>query len=727
MRTLIVEDSPLTTAALGEALAQLPGLDVVATACTEDGAIEAAAAHAPDLILLDLGLARGTGLGVLRRLRAADNAVCVLVVTNRAEDAYREACLGAGANGFFDKSDAPDALLQRIADWLPPHPPNEAQRLKALRALEVLDTPPERAFDEVTALAARLLGVSIALISLLDERRQWFKSRVGLDAEEISRGVSFCGHTILGQELLVVEDALADPRFADNPLVLGAPQIRFYAGAPLTLAGGETVGTLCVIDHVPRQLDGAQRTILALLARQVVTEFELRSQVRELLHETDQRRQAEQRYMELATRDQLTGLPNRAALLDRLRHGLSVAARDGERLAFMFLDLDRFKLVNDSLGHAQGDALLRIVAERLQGAVREADTVARLGGDEFAIVLQGPRDVEAATVVAEKLLDALAQPVDLNGQALHVGGSLGIALYPDHSDSADLLMRRADLAMYQAKQDGTSRYLVYSAQMDGVFHQRLTLEQDLRQALRDGELCLHYQPQVGLARGQITGVEALVRWQHPALGLIPPLRFISLAEETGLIVELGAWVLREATQQMAHWQRAGVAPPQLSVNVSPLQLRAGFKEIVTQALSEAGLSPELLELEITETAITADGPHVLELLTRLRGLGVGVALDDFGVGYSSLALLGRLPISTLKVDRSFVANIANNANDASIAHAIVSLGQGLSLRVVAEGVEDATQRVALQAMGCQEAQGYLFSRPMPADAWPAWRQNWQAT
>ncbi len=725
MRTLIVEDSPFTAAALGEALALLPGLDVVATATTEDEAIEAATTHAPDLVLLDLGLARGTGLGVLRRLRAADNAARVLVVTNRAEEAYREACLGAGANGFFDKSGAPDALLRRIADWLPPQPTNEAQRLKALHTLELLDTPPEPAFDKVTALAARLLGVPIALISLVDEHRQWFKSRVGLQVDETSRGVSFCGHTILDQELLVVEDALADPRFADNPLVLGAPQIRFYAGAPLTLVGGETVGTLCVIDHVPRQLDDAQRTILALLARQVVIEFELRCQVRELLHETEQRRLAEQRYMALATRDQLTGLPNRAALLDRLRHGLSVAARDGERLAFMFLDLDRFKLVNDSLGHAQGDALLRVVAERLQGAVREADTVARLGGDEFAIVLQGPRDAEAAVVVAEKLLETLAQPVDLNGQVLHVGGSVGIALYPDHGDSADLLMRRADLAMYQAKRDSASRYLVYSAQMDCAFHQRLTLEQDLRQALRDGELCLHYQPQVGLARGQITGVEALVRWQHPALGLIPPMRFVALAEETGLIVELGTWVLREATGQMARWQRAGVAPPQLSVNVSPLQLRAGFEEIVTQALSEAGLLPELLELEITETAITADGPHVLELLTQLRALGIGVALDDFGVGYSSLALLGRLPISTLKVDRSFVANVGNNAHDASIAHAIVSLGQGLSLRVVAEGVEDATQRVALQAMGCQEAQGYLFSRPLPAAAWPAWFRGWR--
>lgn len=725
MRTVIVEDSAPAAAALREALAQLPRIEVIGSATTEDEAVQVVLSQVPDLVLLDLGLASGSGYGVLRRVRAAGNGARVVVVSNRAGEAHREACLAAGANDFFDKSGAPDALLQRIVGWLPPEPIDEVQRLKALHALEVLGTAPEQAFDEVTALAARLLGMPIALVSLIDERRQWFKSRFGLEVESTSRAVSFCGHAILGEDLMVVEDALADARFADNPLVRGEPGIRFYAGAPLALAGGEVVGTLCVIDRQPRTLDDLQRQTLRVLARQVVTEFELRRQVQDLLHEMEQRRQAEHRQMQLATRDPLTGLPNRAALQDRLRHGLQMAARDRRHLAFMFLDLDRFKHINDSLGHAQGDAVLQTVAERLQGVVREADTVARLGGDEFAILLHEPRDVGAVTAVAGKLLETLAEPVYLGGQVLHLGASLGITLYPEHGDNANLLMRRADLAMYEAKKDRTCRYRVFSADMDQAAHQRLTLEQDLRDALRNRQLCLHYQPQVSLARGAITGVEALVRWQHPTKGLIAPMSFVPLAEETGLIQELGTWVLEEAVHQMAQWRRDGVAPAQVGVNVSPLQLRPGLSGLIEQTLRDSDLPPHMLEIEITETAITADGPVVLEILSRLRALGVGVAIDDFGVGYSSLALLRRLPITTLKVDRSFVKEVALDPHDATITQAVIRMGQGLEMRVVAEGVENPTQRLALQAMGCHDAQGYLFSRPMPADAWPAWQSSWR--
>lgn len=725
MRTVIVEDSAAALAALTQALEPLPGLELLGTACAENEAVDLILAQQPDLVLLDLGLASGSGLGVLRRLRDAACPARIVVLTNRVEPAYRAACLAAGANAFFDKSGDHGALLDQLQAWLPPQPVNEQQRLQALRALHVLDTPAEASFDTLTDLAARLLGVPIVLVSLVDEHRQWFKSRVGLAATQTSRAVSFCGHAINGEELFVVEDARADARFADNPLVLGEPRVCFYAGAPLTLGGGEVIGTLCAIDHVPRQLGATERSVLQVLARHVVVELERRRQVDELIAEMEHRRQAEHRYMQLATRDPLTGLPNRAALLDRLHQAVRTAARRGDRLAFMFLDLDRFKLINDSLGHAVGDELLQAIAERLHGSVREADTVARLGGDEFAILLQQPRDAQAVLGVVDKLLTSLAAPVVLDSHALTVRASVGIAFYPEHGDNADQLMRHADLAMYQAKQEAGVGYCVYEPRLDLAAQSRLTLEQDLREALGRGELTLYYQPQVNLARGRLTGVEALLRWNHPQQGLVSPARFIPLAEETGLILDIGRWVLVEATRQLAAWRAAGLDIPKVSVNVSPLQLRADLLGQVECALREAGLAPADLELEITETAITADGPLVLELLSRLRALGVGVAVDDFGVGFSSLAMLRRLPVSTLKIDRCFVQELARNSQDVTITRAIIDLGQGLDLRLVAEGVEHTDQRLLLSGLGCQEAQGYLFSPPLPAADLVDWLAVWR--
>lgn len=723
MRTVIVEDSAATLAALRQALAEIACIDIVGTAGSEDAAVELILAQQPDLVLLDLGLARGSGLGVLRRVRGAHCAARIVVLTNRAEAAYRETCLAAGANAFFDKSRHQAALLQQLTAWLPPTPENELRRLQSLRALDILDSAPEATFDTLTDVAARVLGMPIALISLVDERRQWFKARHGLEVVETSRAVSFCAHALGSAELLVVEDARLDPRFADNPLVVGEPRVCFYAGAPLCLPGGEVLGTLCVIDQVPRQLDATQRMVLQVLARHVVIEFELRRQVDDLVAEMEHRRQAEQRYMQLATRDPLTGLPNRAALLDRLQLAVRAAARTGEGLAFLFIDLDRFKYINDTLGHAAGDELLQTVANRLRHSVREVDTVARLGGDEFAIVLQGVHDGDAARRVAEKLLASLAVPVAHGAESIHVGASLGIALYPDHGDNPDALMRHADLAMYQAKRDGACGYRLYEPAFDLATRSRLAIEQDLRQALGRGELVLHYQPQLDLARGTLTGIEALVRWQHPQQGLVPPGRFIALAEEIGLIVDIGGWVLDEATRQLAHMRAAGFRVPRVSVNVSALQLLPDLLTRAASSLRDAGLAPTDLELEITETAITADGPLVLELLSDLRSLGVGVAVDDFGVGYSSLAMLRRLPISTLKIDRSFIQELASNRQDATITRAVIDLAQGLELRLVAEGIETTEQHSILSSLGCPEAQGYLFSPPLAAPDLMAWLGN----
>ncbi len=720
MKTVIVEDSALVVASLRQLLQALPEIEVAGTAATEAAAVELIQRISPDLVLLDLGLAAGSGLNVLERIRAGGSTARVLVVTNNAFEDYRTACLAAGAQGFFDKSRDTQALFDTLAAWLPPAPANEAGRLRALRRLKILDTPAEEVFDEVTRLVADLLGVPIALISLVDERRQWFKSRVGLPVRETPREVAFCAHTICQGELFVVEDAVQDPRFAENPLVRGEPRIRFYAGAPLVLPGGEAIGSLCAIDHAPRRLTEVQQRLLGVLAHKVVTELELRQRVSDLEEEVERRRAAEVHIMHLATRDPLTGLPNRAALMDRLRQSIKAAARDRHPLAFMFLDLDRFKLVNDSLGHHVGDALLQQVGERLTAALRDSDTVARLGGDEFAVILPRVESAAHACGVAAKLIAAVGAPMEAWGHGLRADCSIGLALWPEHGEECEALIRHADLAMYHAKQ-GASRYQVYAPEMNARAVERLTLQTDLHRAPEAGEFTLHYQPQLGVLDGRLTGVEALVRWNHPRLGLVPPLRFIPLAEETGLIWGLGRQVLDAAVAQMAAWREAGWAPPRVAVNVSPAQLRPEFAGIVRAALERHALPAACLELEITESALTSDGPQVLELLDELKRLGVAVAVDDFGVGYSSLALLRTLPLTTLKIDRSFTEGIAENRQDATIVQCVMNMAHGLGLRVVAEGVEDEAQHVALRVMGCDDAQGYLYSRPLPPEELLAWQ------
>jgi diguanylate cyclase (GGDEF)-like protein len=713
MKIVIVEDSELVIESYRQLLQGLPGIELVGTAAGEEEACTLIHAASPDVVLLDLSLASGSGLDVLRRIRAAGSTARVLVVTNHAINAYRTAALGAGAQGFYDKSRDSQELLGRLAGWLNTED-NEVRRLRALRRLNILDTPEEEAFDEITRLIAGLLDVPIALISLVDEQRQWFKSRVGLAVEQTSREIAFCSYTINQDDLFVVEDAEHDPRFADNPLVRGEPRIRFYAGAPLILPGGEVIGTLCVIDHKPRQVSTTQRQALAVLANKVVTELELRQRVLSLEAEVERRRAAEVHIMHLATRDPLTGLPNRAALMDRLKQSIKIAARDQHLLAFMFLDLDRFKFINDSLGHHVGDAVLCQVAERLTAALRDSDTVARLGGDEFAIVLPKVDKAEDVNGVVTKLIAAISAPMAACGHALRVDCSVGVAIYPGHGEHEEMLIRHADLAMYHAKQSGTNQCRLYQEEMNLQAVERLMLKSDLHQALEQAEFCLYYQPQVSAVNGDLTGIEALLRWRHPRLGLVSPGRFIPLAEESGLIWDLGRFVIDEALGQMAAWRGQGLELPRMAINVSPVQLRPDLVDVIQDALARHGIPPHLLELEITESALTADGPLVLELLDRLHRMGVGIAVDDFGVGYSSLALLRRLPIHTLKLDRSFIEEITHNQQDATIVRFVVDMAHELQLRVVAEGIEDETQLASLNLMGCDDAQGYLFSHPIRA-------------
>ncbi|MDD3325881.1 MAG: EAL domain-containing protein [Zoogloea sp.] len=433
-----------------------------------------------------------------------------------------------------------------------------------------------------------------------------------------------------------------------------------------------------------------------------------------------ERKASEARIAYLAQHDALTGLPNRALLQDRLDQALAQATRQGKRIALMFLDLDRFKTINDSLGHVTGDKLLQRVAERLRQCVRETDTVSRQGGDEFIIVLTGIDSPDEAGRVAAKILDQLDPAFDVDGQQLRTSFSIGIALFPEDGASPESLMKNADTAMYHAKESGRNTYRFFDERMNVNTLERLQLENGLRQALDRGELQLAYQAQVDLASGRIIGVEALLRWASATLGQVPPSRFIPLAEECGLIIPIGDWVLREACRQARRWQDAGLAPVPVGVNLSALQFRrSDIVAGVAAALAESGLDGRWLELELTESLLMESGPEVIVTLGKLKALGVRLSIDDFGTGYSSLAYLKRFPVDRLKIDQSFVRDLADDPDDAVIIRAIIQLGHNLRLEVIAEGTETVEQMDFLRREGCTAAQGYLFSRPVPPEAIPA--------
>ena len=721
MRIVIVEDSALVRDNLLALLAGHPSLAVIGTAAGEDEAYQLITRTRPDTVLLDLALSPGSGMSLLRKLRAtAGLAPRVVILSNQPADPSKALCRDGGADAFFDKCGELSGLLAQLASWMPPLPPNELERLNRLTRLQVLDTPAEESFDAIARIAAAITQAPIGLISLVDADRQWFKARVGLEASETSRSVSFCAHALLTYDLLEIEDATQDPRFADSPLVRGAPGVRFYAGMPLVMPGGEVIGALCVIDHHPRQLDDGQRQALRVLARSVIVELELRERVHELEREVCRRKQAEAGIMRLATRDALTSLPNRAALMDRLHQGIRAARREGTQLGVLFLDLDRFKWINDTLGHDVGDAMLQEMAQRLNATVRDSDTVARLGGDEFAVVLPALRRAEDAEVIAAKIITAVLQPLTLRGRTLHVGGSIGVAVFPQQGHNEDSLLRHADLAMYHAKESGGNQYQVFSEHMNVRAMERMTLESEMRVALEEDQLVLHYQPQLRLADQALSGMEALVRWNHPRLGLLLPARFIALAEDSGLICALGLKVMEMAVAQIAAWRALGLSVPRMAVNVSPMQLRSELVDEIAQTLAQHDVPAACLEVELTESALTADGPAVNGLLQALRDMGVSIAIDDFGVGYSSLTLLRRLPISALKIDRSFVSELPANRQDIAIVEAILNMAHCIGLRTVAEGIEHTEQNVTLGVLGCQEGQGYLFCKPRNAEDTTAW-------
>ena len=433
-------------------------------------------------------------------------------------------------------------------------------------------------------------------------------------------------------------------------------------------------------------------------------------------HQTEALERAKVELDHLAHHDALTDLPNRILLEDRLGQAIELARRQGRQLAMMFMDLDQFKHINDSLGHAVGDLLLQSVARRLSGCVRGADTVSRTGGDEFLLLLSGIEHAEDAALSAQKILAALARSHRIDSHDLHIGASIGISIYPDDGGDGETLIKCADSAMYHAKESGRNTYKFFEQSMNVRAVERQSIEGGLRNALARHEFVLHYQPKINLHSGKIIGVEALIRWQHPERGLLLPAHFIAIAEDCGLILPIDRWVLREVCLQGQAWRQAGSPPIIMAVNTSALEFRApDFLDNIRATLESTGLAPCYLELELTESVLMRDAEAANSVLHALSDLGVQLAVDDFGTGYSSLSYLRQFPVDTLKIDQSFVNQSPANPDDAAIVRAVIAMAKSLRLRVIAEGVETAAHHDFLLEQDCDEGQGYFFGRPMVAD------------
>lgn len=474
-------------------------------------------------------------------------------------------------------------------------------------------------------------------------------------------------------------------------------------------------------------LGHAYKVLACLVVYRVVFVSSIQQPYIQLISEISERRRAEQQVETLSFYDNLTGLPNLDLLRDRTSKALSTLSRDAQQVALLYMDIDGFKDVNDSLGHACGDTLIRELGSRLQGLLRSSDTLCRATGDEFVILMPDVENAESVGLLAERILHGLQRPFLLHGHPQTISLSLGAAVAPHDGQDCETLLRNAETAMYQAKQDGRQTWRFFDSTMNQQALARLQLLNDLRQAIAQHQLQLYYQPQIDLASGRLSGVEALVRWQHPVRGMISPAEFIPAAEESRLIIPLGEWVLRQACAQAASWQRQGLALPQVAVNISAIQLQHGhLEESVLQALADSHLPASLLELEITESSLVDKTEQVIDSLKRLKAMGVNLSIDDFGTGYSSLAYLQTLAVDKLKIDQSFVRDLTLNQDNRAIVSAIVQMAHTLGLACIAEGVESQDIAAALHRLGCQQAQGYLYARPLPADELQTLLQDWPA-
>jgi diguanylate cyclase (GGDEF)-like protein/PAS domain S-box-containing protein len=523
-----------------------------------------------------------------------------------------------------------------------------------------------------------------------------------IDGVRIGPKVGSCGTAVYRRETVIVSDIMHDPLWEDLRELAAAHGHRSCWSTPILSHQGEVLGTFALYSSEVRQPTGVELRLIELPTRLAGIALE--------------RKEAEDRIHFMANHDALTGLPNRILLKDRLSQALFHAQRYDRWVAVAFIDLDNFKIVNDSLGHNVGDELLKVVAARMTTCVRSTDTVVRLGGDEFVVILfdqAADADVIAGTV--QNIRTAIGEPVRLEGHDVRVTSSVGVAIYPDDGAEVDTLLANADAAMYRAKDNGRDNFQFYTPDLNSKAHEKFLLHEELRNAVARSEFVLLYQPQVDLRADRVFAVEALVRWNHPTLGTLSPIKFIPLAEESGLIVQIGDWVLHEACRQNKSWQNAGMPPVTVCVNVSARQFKEkNLVSRVVSALRESGLRPDYLELELTESLIMQDVDRAVATMEELQLLGVQISIDDFGTGYSSLSALKTFPVARLKIDKTFITDVSSDENDKAVACAVISLGQKLNLRVIAEGVETDDQVAFLRANNCDEMQGYHFSKPVSA-------------
>jgi diguanylate cyclase (GGDEF)-like protein/PAS domain S-box-containing protein len=684
-RVLVVDDDPGARLLVAAAL-EPSGFEVVEAADGDTG-IELCEARDPDIVLLDVVMPGTDGFTVCRHIRAMPNGdlLPVLVMTSLDDAKSIDLAFEAGATDFIAKPINWATLAYRVR-----------YALRFSYAYERLARQ-----EELLASAQRLASLG---------SWEW-----RLDDESVS--VSREAHRILDHDAGPTGVSLVDFYHAVHPEDRDEVRRRFRES--LRRRGASE------FDFRLQRPDGSERFLHAQ-AEPIFGRGGDQVGLRGIIQDVTQRRHAEEQIRRLALFDSLTGLPNRKNFKDHLERMIARASLAGTRLATLFLDLDRFKRINDSLGHSVGDQLLCEVATRLVAALRATDwilrggrpdatsEIARLGGDEFTIVLEPVARADDVARVAQRILEAMAAPFVLQGYETYVTGSIGIALYPSDGLTAEDLLKNADTAMYAAKDGGKNTFQFFDAAMNKTAHDKLVYENDLRRALERAEFVLHYQPRVDAVSAAIVGAEALLRWNHKSRGFVSPGDFIPLAEESGLIISITEWVLAEACERGRFLCERGLSTLRMAVNVSTACLRhVGFVEAVERILLRSGLPPGLLEIEVTESLFLKDVDTALRTLNRLKSLGVQISLDDFGTGYSSLAYLKRLPVDLIKIDRSFVHGIESDPEDAAITAAIIAMAAKLGLPVVAEGVEKETQAHFLRRQGCQQMQGFLFSRPVP--------------
>lgn len=651
--------------------------------------------HPPDLIITDYKMPNLDGAEFTRVLRTRPNGadVPVVVITVYEDRSFRLRALEAGATDFLQSPVDHQEFLTRVRNLLKLSLHQQLVKSRALvleRELENSERSRQALLRDSRERLVQVIDTVPAMISAVDRDGRclfvnaYQSAFVGLDP-------ALCvGH----DAAMMFGEAHATRSRALDRLVLDS-------GAALPSFEEE------ITDR-----DGVSRTFLTTKTPLRDTDLRLSSVLTTALDITE-RKQAESRLRHMAHHDALTNLANRSLLRERLQRELGRTRRGDRMFALHFIDLDRFKAVNDALGHHFGDRLLQAVARRLHENVRETDTVARIGGDEFAILQTEMGQMEDAAALAQHIVGMLSRPFVCDGHELSLSASIGITVHPDDGAGVDDLLRNADLAMYRAKAEGGAGHRFFVADMNARAQAQVRLESELRAGLQRGEFLLHFQPQINLRSGRIVGAEALLRWQHPQRGLLKPADFLPFAEENGLIVPINAWVLREACLEAARWQRSGLARLRCAVNLSPVQFRKQcVKQLVVDALAESGLDPTLLELELTE-GILMENPEASALVLReLQEIGVSVAIDDFGTGYSSLSYVKKFPINRIKIDQSFIRHLKTDPSDTAIVRAIITLGHSLNLEVLAEGVESAEQFTQLLAEGCDEVQGFYNSPPL---------------